>query len=308
MMSVAAVLAAGAGAAAQSEDWAVLVRQAKALEVSGDYGRACARWRDAARAATKDAELWPTLNALAAAERDYKRVVSSIRAVRGMENADYAIALSNLASLRIEAGDVARGTAELQEGLAIAERTMPAGDVRLTIARSGLAGAYVAEGRYEDAARLFGAVVTALERGGEPRREQLGVAMDSLGEVKQLQGRQAEAVQEFEGARTVLETRLGPDHPGLVRVTMNLASGYAALGRGQDADAQFRRAVALAARALAPEHPLTVRLYERYAAFLEKQGRKREAKEMAERGKQAQRAHARRNGTGSTVSVAELGR
>lgn len=303
-------------AAQEPAGWARLAHDAGAFEEAGNYQQAVDCWRSAMRGSVTDANLWTAAVALAAdeaklghileADRQYRTLLGWISAAKGEENADYATVLANLGTLHLENEQLAAGVAELRQALAIAERVYSPDDVRIPIARSGLAAALIRSRQYDDAARLLENSLAALQSHRDTPPEDTAFAMSNLAVARQLQGRGADAAAMLEQAQATLAARFGPEHPAVLHVISNLADAYAAAGRPVDADRTFRRACAIAEEKLPPDHPLAARIFQRYAAFLRAQGHKREAKRLEARSKTAYRESARRNGAGMIIDAADF--
>jgi len=104
----------------------------------------------------------------------------------------------------------------------------------------------------------------------------------------------------------VLENDFGGGHPLLIVPTNNLAMSLAGLGRLEEAGAAFERAFSLCSKTLGNDHPTCGGILRNYSPVLNRLGRKREAKKMAENARRIQQASERRNGLGAVVSVEGL--
>jgi tetratricopeptide (TPR) repeat protein len=104
----------------------------------------------------------------------------------------------------------------------------------------------------------------------------------------------------------VLETALGREHPSLVVLFNDLATTYVKMGHFEDARLTYLRAIALCGKTLGEDHLDYAALLENYAVALQKLGRKSEARKVKRQGQQIMQAAHRRNGIGSTISVAAL--
>jgi tetratricopeptide (TPR) repeat protein len=86
----------------------------------------------------------------------------------------------------------------------------------------------------------------------------------------------------------------------------NLATFYAKLDRYDDAERMFLRADAVCIKTLGENHPVRAALLANYAVVLRKMGRKKESKKINAEAQEIAQSSNRRNGVGSTISLAAL--
>ncbi|MER5458646.1 tetratricopeptide repeat protein [Micromonospora sp. NPDC002389] len=139
--------------------------------------------------------------------------------------------------------------------------------------RHDLADVLLVQGRYEEAADEFRAVLAArTEVLGPDHPDTLSVRHD-LADALSDQGRYDEAAAEF---RAVLAARtgvLGPDHPDTLRSRYGLAVVLADQGRYDEAADECWAVLAIRAEVLGPDHPDTLGTRHGLAGLLAEQGR-----------------------------------
>jgi hypothetical protein len=99
---------------------------------------------------------------------------------------------------------------------------------------------------------------------------------------------------------------MGDEHPSLVVPFNNLALSYLKLGRLNDAELTLKHAIAVCSKTLGDDHPICGTLLEGYAVVLRKLHRNGEAKAVAAKSREIDRASRTRNGVGATISVTGL--
>jgi tetratricopeptide (TPR) repeat protein len=125
-------------------------------------------------------------------------------------------------------------------------------------ARSDLATAYRAAGRYVEGASLHEQALAAYERVLGPDHPDTLASRNSLGGAYILTGRYAQAIQLIEQALADRERVLGPDHPDTWSSRSDLASAYQGMGRYAEAMPLHEQALAVRERVLGPDHPDTL--------------------------------------------------
>ena len=309
-------MSAAGGALAQSTDWNRLMDQGDALEHAGNYKEAAAAYEGALRIAEKfdstDARLPLTLNKLgitcdelgrfADSDRLYRRAIAWAKHVKGKYSPEYASLVNNLAAVYLQQGQTGKAEPLIREAVEIGTAVFPADDMRLAMARSGLADLLIKHGQYRQSEQLLNQAIQILEKHPEARRD-LGIARNNLGVLRRYQKRNEESVRMLEDARVAIEADGGPEHPALTRVFNNLGITYAALGRRDEADRAFRRSLEIAEAHLGMDHPVYGVMLYNYSRFLRDCGRKAEAKTLEAKSRAVIQDSARRNAAGMTVDV-----
>ena len=81
------------------------------------------------------------------------------------------------------------------------------------------------QGNYQEAEKLFKAVLAEVERAGE-RGEPLAVSLNNLGALYSLTGKPNEAAEFLKRSLAIREEQLGPTHPQVATGLNNLADAY----------------------------------------------------------------------------------
>jgi tetratricopeptide (TPR) repeat protein len=302
-------------------DWTGLMDHADAQLHAGNYKEAAAGYEAALSIAEKfdsnDPRIPATWNKLGMtydalgrssdAVRMYGRALTWVERTRGKINSDYGTLLNNLAGVYLEQGRCDQAEPLIRQAVAIDTAVLPADDLRLAMARSGLADMEIKHRRYRESEQLLDQAIRVFEERPGVGRD-LGIARNNLAVVRRYQKRHEESRRLLESALVAIETDSGPDHPVLARVLNNLGIAYAALARPQEAEQSFRRSIAIAGDRLGTEHPLYGVMLYNYARFLRDSGRKAEAKTLEAQSRAVIRESEQRNAAGMTVDVSAFRR
>ena len=111
----------------------------------------------------------------------------------------------------------------------------------------------VAQGRYNDAERIFSAAVVKAEQfgSGDPRVAQ---ALSGLAQAYALQNKHAEAEPVYLRALKIYQTVHGETHPDVAATLNNLGVLYRRHGQYADAEPLLVRAVAIKEQVFGPDH------------------------------------------------------
>ena len=304
---------------AQTDEWRLRMDEGAVADNAGDYLRAAAAYRDATaiaerldRTDRRRAVTWNSMGSVYAwlgrfvdAETAYRRALGAAEQAEGKSSPSYAWVLSNLGTLYVDTGQVARGEKLLRQSLAIQSASDKADEVRIAIVQNALAQVLATGGKYRDAERLLLSSLTVLENHASQRTE-AALARNNLGVVRYYQKSYVDAERHLVQALAVLEQELGPDHPMLVRVLNNLAALAGRTRRFEEAGQRLSRAIDIVERRLGPDHPMCGSLLSNYAACLRQSGDKSRAKTLQARANQILSDSSRRNGTGAVIDISAL--
>ena len=275
----------------QTDDWRQRMDEGSAAETAGDYARAAASYRAATEVAERFdrrdrrravawnamATMYDALGQFADAEAAYRRALKEAAESTGKAGPEYALVLGNLGTWYVEIGQRAAGEKLLREALAIYSAADPPDELRIAVARNGLAEVLCVARKYKEADPLLTRALAVLEK--NPRTLGRDCARQQQPGCCALFGREHEEARRlFLQALAMMEQRWGPDHPMLVRILNNLASLEYRTGHREEAGQRLRRALDIAERRLGPEHPLYAALLANYAEFLRQGGEKSQAK------------------------------
>lgn len=317
----AGLLALASAAFGQEDRFHQLVTRGSAAEVAGDFAGALDIYREASALADQfdrsDSRrvyaynsvglMYDALGRFADSENAYRRALSAMDALPAPAPLNRAVLLANLGNVCLEMGQEARAEKLLRESIALHVAIEPRSEVRLAVARNGLAELLLAQGRLEESAALVQATLSTLHPLPEAATE-IGIANNNLGAIRLYQGRYSEAVVALEQSLAALEAVRGSSHPILLRTLHNLAIARQRSGHRRSAGDSWRRAMDLGAATLGIEHPLYGEILKGYANYLHETGDKAAGKAIAARATAILRDHQRRNGLGSVVDVSALQR
>jgi tetratricopeptide (TPR) repeat protein len=320
LAAAVAVLTSGVGFP-QTDDWVPRMQEGAAAETVGDYARAASSYRAATEIAERFdrrdrrravawnamATMYDALGRIAEAQVGYRRALKEAVESTGKAGTDYALVLGNLGSLLAETGQTAAGEKLLRLAVAIYSAADPPDDLRLAIARNGLAEVLCVAHKSKEAGPLLVSALAVFEKKPAAWRE-TAVAKNSLGIVRLLEGNHEEARRLSLEALAMMEQHCGPDHPMLVRALNNLASAEFGIGLREEAGQRLRRALDIAKRRLGPEHPSYAVVLANYADFLRESGDKARAKVLATQSSQILKDSNRRNGVGDVIDINSLRR
>lgn len=305
----------------QVDDWQRLVNLGSTAEASGEYGRAAAFYRDAARIAETFQPgdprrpftfnglgmMYDALGQFADAELAYQRTLAVLTEFQPPPVLDRAMVLTNLSTLYLETGQTARAEKLLDEATAISAGAPDPDERRLAIVQNSLAELLISTGRQEEAERLLTACLAVLEPRPDAQTE-VGIARNNLGVVRLYQGRFADSVRLLEQSLAALQAGRHPEHPIVLKTLNNLAAARQRNGQSVEAGRDWRHAVDLAAKLLGTEHPLYGEILANYARYLRETGDKSEGKALASRATRILRDSRRRSGIGAVIDVSDLRR
>ncbi len=318
LAAAVAVMTSGVGFP-QTDDWLPRMEEGAAAETIGDYARAASSYRAATEIAERFdrrdrrralawnslATMYDAMGRIAEAQIGYRRALREAAESTGKAGTDYALVPGNLGSSFVEAGQTAAGEKLLRLAVAIYSAADPPDELRLAIARNGLAEVLCFARKFQEAGPLLISALAVLEKKPGAWRE-TALAKNSLGVVRLLEGNYEEARRLSTQALVLMEQHCGPDHPMLVRPLNNLASAEHRIGLREQAGQRLRRALDIAERRLGPEHPSYAALLANYADFLRQTGDKARAKALETQSSQILKESNRRNGVGEVIDINSL--
>ena len=220
----------------------------------------------------------------------FQRLVDARVAQLGPDHPDVTAARQRLGHALVAAGQFGQAIAVFERLLAEAGQSRGAGLASTGTANTGqadtfglrdeLAAAYLAAGRYADAANAYRQALADRERAQGPRHPQtmttrLGLADALLGE-----GQAKEAVGGYKRVVADRERALGPDHLDTTRARARLGAAYQATGKTAAAERVFEQARAGFERALGPRHPDALRSRAELARVYHQLGRYGDARAL----------------------------
>ena len=312
------ILLLSCGLAAQSTDWEARFKRGVELHRQGDYQAAFellnemvrdphsgATPRQRERAMMSLGALYHELGQDSQASRIYTRVLRDVEARAGRRNGDYALLLSNLATIDLWAKRYDKAEPRIREAISIYEASAAQDDVRLAVARNALGEILVARKQYAEAEDLLRSARATLQ-GKLGEGERTAITINNLAASRRTQGHVQEALVLFQEAVEMTERALGRRHPHTARALNNLAAAYADADRFREAESAWRESLEIIEATLGQEHPVYGEVLQNYAHMLRRLGRKKEAKPLEARSKALLAGAARANGSAMTVDISEL--
>jgi tetratricopeptide (TPR) repeat protein len=307
-------------ARADDSEWQRLLAAAADAEAAGDYRASLAAYQEVLHQLEQqgigDQRLLRAVNLLACAyelvgrysdaETYYRRALKIAESTGGQNTPDYAVLLSNLGTLLVDQGQSARGLPLLRKSLDMNRTLLPAGDLRIAVMENALARGLLSVRDYREAEPLLEKALAIWRKNPDASPEVLETLMHNVAGVRQYQGRWDESRQLIEEAMASFERRRGSVHPALIRPLNNLAVAYTRMGKYTEAESAFRRALDLCEQFLSPGDQVHTAILSTYSDFLQRAGRKSEARSFRAKAKAAMRDAARQNGMGLTVDISTL--
>jgi tetratricopeptide (TPR) repeat protein len=151
-------------------------------------------------------------------------------------------------------------------------------DRELATDLAALAGLLDAQGKTEEAERLYAQALSTFERALGQEHYEVAVSLNNLAAIHFARGNTVLAEAFYWWALHNKEQTLGHDHPDVAMTVM-----FTAQGKLADAAEMYARALSIFVRTLAPSHPHIAMCAENYAELLRTLGREDEADALVAR-------------------------
>src|SRR5437879_4471997 len=144
---------------------------------------------------------------------------------------------------------------------------------RRSVSRNGLALAYQAAGRTDEAIRVHEATLKIQESKLGPDHPNTLASRVNLAAAYRAAGRLDKAITLGEATLELFTAKLGPDHPNTLASRNSLALAYWGAGRLDDAIVMHEETLKIRESKLAPDHPDTLLLIgaQRRSSFFDRQ-------------------------------------
>lgn len=126
------------------------------------------------------------------------------------------------------------------------------------VSRSGLASAYLQEGRHSQAIRLFQQTLSLMEEHLGPEDPDTLATLNNMAVAYRATGRVAESIQQHQRVHALLAAKFGDEHPDTLSALSNLAAGYLYAGDLPRATSLLHQLVKASERALGEDHATTL--------------------------------------------------
>jgi tetratricopeptide (TPR) repeat protein len=190
----------------------------------------------------------------------------------GLQDADTANCISDLAALYDEMGDYAKAEALYQQALQIRQKVLGPDHPDTALSFNNLGVLYAHTGNYAKAEPLYQQAI-------EIRRKLLGenhpltaASLNSLGVLYYRMGDYTRAEPLFKEALQIRQKVLGPEHPDTAAGLNDLAGMYLDAGDYAKAEPLLRQTLEIRKKALGPEHPETAASLSNLAVLYEAMG------------------------------------
>ncbi len=203
-----------------------------------------------------------------------QRLIDARVAQLGPDHPDVTAARQRLGHALLAGGQSGQAIAVFERLLAEAGQADPSG------LRDELAAAYLAAGRYADAANAYRQVLADRERAQGPRHPQAMTTRLGLADALLSAGQAKEAVSGYKRVVADRERALGPDHLDTTRARARLGAAYQATGKTAAAERVFEQARSGFERALGPRHPDALRSRAELARVYHQLGRYGDARAL----------------------------
>jgi tetratricopeptide (TPR) repeat protein len=211
----------------------------------------------------------------------YQRFLDAQAGVLGPDHPRVAAAQAEFGSALLSMGQPAEAITVLEAALAAGERDRGAVDI-LAI-KDGLAAAYQAAGRYQDATRTALATLAERERSQGPDHREALATRRNLARAYLAAGKPKDAITYCRRALESAERALGPDDPDTMDAVSVLASAYHSARRLRDAIPLYEQALSDRERVQGPDDPDTIGARGNLASAYHSAGRMASAVELYER-------------------------
>ena len=186
----------------------------------------------------------------------YQRFLDAQAGVLGPDHPRVAAAQAEFGNALLSMGQPAEAITVLEAALAAGERDRGAVDI-LAI-KDGLAAAYQAAGRYQDATRTALATLAERERSQGPDHREALATRRNLARAYLAAGKPKDAITYCRRALESAERALGPDDPDTMDAVSVLASAYHSARRLRDAIPLYEQALSDRERVQGPDDPDTI--------------------------------------------------
>lgn len=213
----------------------------------------------------------------------YKRALSIREKAFGLEHAEVAASINNLAALYFKQGQYVDAEPLFKRALAINEKLLGSDSPSVATYLNNLALLYDRQGRYGEVEPLYKRALAINEKELGPDHPNLAVSLNNLAALYLEQGRYLQAEPLFKRALSIKEKALGPEHPDVAITLNDMAGLYSRQGRYADAEPLYKRSLAICEKQLGPEHPLTASSLDDLGVLYDRQGRYGEAERLYRR-------------------------
>jgi serine/threonine protein kinase/tetratricopeptide (TPR) repeat protein len=185
----------------------------------------------------------------------YQRALDMCKQLVGLEHADTASILNDLAKLYMLVGKYEQAEPLLKETLTIRERVLGPEHPEIARTLKDLGWLSSSQGKYKQAEPLLQSALSIGEQALGPIHPDLAEILNDLAALYYYQGKYEQAKPLYQRGISIYENTLGPEHPDTLSMLSNLAVLYRSQGEYKQAEPLLQRTLAIRERVLGPEHP-----------------------------------------------------
>jgi CHAT domain-containing protein/Tfp pilus assembly protein PilF len=293
-----AALAAGAsfGAPCSAEGLGAQSARINALGAAGKYSEAIPLaeamlanlekgppTKDLAGAINNLAQLYGDVGRDAEAEPMFKRALTIMEKVVGIDSVDISYELNNLAALYQRQQRYAEAEPLFKRALLLSEKQLPPNHPDIGRALNNLATNYEKQNRHAESEALTRRALAVYEKAAGPDGPAVATLLNNLGQIVKVEGRYDDAEPMIKRSLAIREKALGQNHPDVARSLNNLADLYQRESRFADAEPLFKRALAIREGVVGPDNPDTAASVNNLASLYQAEGRAGDAVPLVER-------------------------
>lgn len=190
----------------------------------------------------------------AEAELMFRKALVIREQVCGLEHADVAESLNDIAVLASQRGKYRQAEAMYERSLAIFEKTLGPEHPIVAEVLQHLATHEHYRGKYAQVGPLFQRALHILRKTLGDEHQDVGVALNDLARLYSFEGNFAEAEALFQQSLRIKKQARGPEQAALAIIHYNLAELYRLQGRYSEAEAQYQQALSLGEQWFGREH------------------------------------------------------
>jgi len=201
----------------------------------------------------------------------------------GLNHANVATCLNNLAALLHDTNRLKEAEILYRRALAIDEQSFGSNDPKIATCLNNLALLLKASGRLREAEPLYRRALAVDEQSFGPDHPRVATHLNNLAQLLQATDRPEEAEPFYRRALIIDQEVLGPNHPRVASHLNNLAQLLQAIDRLEEAEPLYRRALAIDEQSFGPDHPRVATHLNNLASLLKATDRLEEAEQLYRR-------------------------
>jgi CHAT domain-containing protein/tetratricopeptide (TPR) repeat protein len=220
---------------------------------------------------------------LPAALLEAQKLEALMKARVGVNHANYALTLNNLATVYREQGKYDEAERLYHRAFTIFEKASGRDHPNVAGTLNNLAIVHEAQGKYGEAEGLYQRALAIFERALGGNHSNVAMTLNNLAILYRKQSKYGEAVGLYQRTLAIREKALGRGHPNVASSLNDLAGLYQLQGKYDEAERLYQRALAINENALGPDHSAVANVLNNLAAVYSKQGKYSEAERLYQR-------------------------